>query len=231
MTLEAVFLDVGDTLLRERPSRWEIYAAAARKRGADVDGARMRVLMGEAHRSLPRDLDGAFRYTDPWFEAFIARIFGGELGLPPAVVAEATTELFARFEDPSTFEVYPGLDALLHALRGCGLTVGVVSNWSARLPRLLAALGLADRFDFVLASALERAEKPEPALFERALERAGVAAKSALHAGDRPDLDGAATALGLRFVLVDHHGHHGDATTPRVCSLTELADHVTRLVA
>jgi putative hydrolase of the HAD superfamily len=231
MTLEAVFLDVGDTLLREEPSRYAIYARAARARGVDMDPERMHGLMVAAHRALPRVLSGAYRYSDPWFEAFIGRIFGEELGLEPAAVADVTEELFARFEDPESCHVYQGALDLLDALRARRLAVGVVSNWSARLPRLLEAVGLLSRLDFVLCSALEGVEKPEPALFERALERAGVAAGRALHAGDHPELDGAAESLGISFVLVDHRDRHPGTELPRVQSLRELQELLTRLTA
>jgi FMN phosphatase YigB (HAD superfamily) len=52
--------------------------------------------------------------------------------------------------------------------------VGLISNWSPRLPKLLADLRISERVDFVLCSAIERAEKPDAALFERALARANV---------------------------------------------------------
>jgi hypothetical protein len=45
----------------------------------------------------------------------------------------------------------------------------VISNWSARLQRVLAAVGLGDAFDPVLCSACESLEKPDPELFRLAL--------------------------------------------------------------
>ena len=83
--------------------------------------------------------------------------------------------------------------------------MGVISNWSARLSRVLAAVGLAERFDSVLCSALEGLEKPDPALFLAAVRRAGVQPGEALHAGDHPEKDGyGARNAGLEAVLVDH---------------------------
>src|SRR5207247_11299986 len=71
-------------------------------------------------------------------------------------------------------------------------------------------LGLSRRVDFVLASAIERAEKPDREMFERALARAGARPEEALHAGDdlEKDVLGARRA-GLSSVLVDHAGTHG----------------------
>lgn len=223
--LSAVFLDVGDTLLREDPPRFAIYAEEAARFGVPVDPAAMGELMRAAHHELPVVLDGAFRYSDAWFEAFIERIFCGELGLPEERLEELTQELFRRFEDAATFRLYPGAIELLDRLRVRGCTIGIISNWSARLPRVLEAMDLASRVDFVLCSALEAAEKPEAVLFTRALERAGVPPEEAVHAGDHPVKDvRAARECGLAAVLVDHRDRHADSPdTLRVRSLSELS--------
>jgi putative hydrolase of the HAD superfamily len=231
MPLRAVFLDVGNTLVRERPSRFEIYAQCARQYGLPVTTERMNQLMRAAHRELPREIAGAWRYTDRWFEAYIERIFGADLGLPRERLAELSRDLFARFSDAATFELFPGAAELCDELRARGLVVGLVSNWSPRLPRLVEQLGLAARTDFVLCSALERLEKPDEELFRRALGRAGVRADEALHAGDdlEKDFHGARHA-GLRAVLVDHARVRADEA-PRVHSLPELGQWVERLCA
>ena len=122
-------------------------------------------------------------------------------------------ELFARFADPRTFTLFPGARALLSALRARGLVVGVVSNWSERLPGILDGLGIGELLDFSVVSAIERVEKPERAIFELALRRAGVAAERALHCGDDPERDvQGAGALGILTVRVEHGGR-GDAAT------------------
>lgn len=228
--LAAVFLDVGGTLLRERAARWEIYAGVAAEHGLAVPAERMRELMVCAHRELPLVLGGAYRYSDPWFRAFIARIFGEELGLDAPRLADATEELFHRFEDARTFRLFPGALELLDELRSRGLFLGVISNWSARLPRVLEAVGLAERIDLVLCSALERSEKPAPEMFQRALARAGVAPAQALHAGDHARKDAAgAAAVGIEPVLVDHERRLGPGDAPGVAvvrSLPELRSYI-----
>jgi len=226
--LRAVFLDVGNTLLHEQPSRFAIYAEVARAHGLDVDADGMHARMSGAHRSLPLRVDGHFRYSDRWFEAFIAEVFG-DCGWTARELRAVTEELFDRFESASTFRLFPGAIELLRDVRARGIRVGAISNWSARLPRVLAALGLDQAFDFVLCSAIEEVEKPDPRIFERALRRADVEPSEALHAGDRPDLDvQAARAVGIRAVLVDHGAESGRTSDPaqaseRVSDLFALA--------
>lgn len=202
--LRAVFLDAGGTLLHEDPPRHAIYAEAARRRGLAVDDARMKAAMWRAHERLPRELGPHFRYSRGWFEAFIEDVFVAQLGLAPSALADVRRELFARFEDAATFRLFPGAAASIAALRAAGLKVGVVSNWSEALPGVLAGLGLARELDFLLVSAVERCEKPEPAIFRRALELAGANPDEAAHVGDDLERDvRGAQALGILTVWVD----------------------------
>ena len=199
MSLRALLLDVGNTLLTEQPSRFELYARTARARGVDIDEPAMNALMRRAHHELPREVNGAWRYTDPWFELYIERIFHDELRVPRAELPSLAHELFGHFSRPETFVLFPGVDALLERARALGLGVGIVSNWSPRLPGLLERLGLAARVDFIVCSAIERMEKPDRAIFEHALSLAGVAPSEALHAGDRRTRLGWATAPEASF--------------------------------
>lgn len=202
MRVRIVFLDVGDTLLRERGSRPGLYAACARAHGLDVDEARMRAAMVDAHRALPLVVDGSYRYGDAWFRRFIERVFCAGFGLPRAGLPAVQDELFATFEDPATFELAPGARELVAALHAARIRTGIVSNWSARLPRLIDRFGWSTCFDPLVCSALVGIEKPDPRIFTLALARAGVDAAAALHAGDHATKDGAAASVGIHTVLV-----------------------------
>jgi putative hydrolase of the HAD superfamily len=237
MPLRAVFIDAGNTLLYEKPSRFEIYALAARRRGLDLSAERMTELMRKAHRELPREIDGAFRYSEGWFSSYIERIFHDGLDLSRSELSSVRDELFAQFSDPRTFQLFPGGLELLDALRVRGLGVGIISNWSQRLPGILDGLGISERVDFVLASAIERVEKPAPEIFARACLRAGVEPRQAIHVGDDVDKDvRGARAAGLLAVRIDHAGGPrggiaNDPATgaPLVGSLWELSDWIAQV--
>lgn len=232
MALKGVFIDAGNTLLDEMPSRAALYAEAAGRAGLRVAPQEMARLMDAAHEELPREIGRAFRYSDEWFEAYMRRIFQHELGLSEARLRPLQDELFARFSDPASFRLYPGAHELLEGLSELGLRVGVLSNWGPRLPLLLEGLGVAERIDFVLVSCLERCEKPEREIFERALRRAELAPGEALHAGDHLERDVAgARRAGIEGVLVDHAGKHAQSAVPAVRSLTELLELVRERAA
>jgi len=198
--VRALFLDAHHTLFREVPPRAEIYAEVARRHGIERRPEALDRAMRAAHDALPREIDGAFRYTRPWFDRFIDESFAHlDAVASPALRAD----LHARFASPSTYALYPDVVPTLEALRGRLAVIGVISNWAPALPELLHALGLARFLDFVLVSSRERCEKPERALFERALARAGVGPEEALHVGDHPENDWmGARAAGLQARLL-----------------------------
>lgn len=199
----ALLLDFCGTLAIERRSRGAIYAEAAALAGIDVSPERMTQCMGEAHGRLPVEIGGAFRYSRPWFEAFIEDVLIMQLGAARGNLAKVQGQLFARFTDAQTFRVFPGTRALIERARKRGLAVGVVSNWSDSLEELLGNLELGP-FDAILSSAVERSEKPDSRIFELALERLGVSAAECVHVGDSAanDIAGAAR-LGIEAILVD----------------------------
>ena len=104
--------------------------------------------------------------------------------------------------------------ALLEALRKRDLKLGLVSNafdppWI--LHRDLERMGLAERLDFAVFSSEVGRRKPDPAIFETALEALGVEAGEAMFVGDRlyEDVRGAGelgmtTVQALWFRADDH---------------------------
>ena len=97
------------------------------------------------------------------------------------------------------FEPLPGaVDAVLE-LERLGLRLAVVSNWDVALREHLEELALADHFATVVTSAEAGAPKPEPRIFELALERLRVRPERALHVGDSPADEEGARAAGMAF--------------------------------
>ena len=104
------------------------------------------------------------------------------------------------------------------------------SNTTLEIAFAIDEKRIASHVDVLMCSALERCEKPGAEIFRRALERAGVRPDQALHAGDHPLKDvAAARRVGMRSVLVEHGARRDRGWTPRVGSLTELAELVEAL--
>lgn len=204
--IRAIFLDAGGTLFTERRPRAVTYAVVARANGSKVDDAAMAEALAATHAEMPASLEGCYRYSLDWFRVFNARALAA-VGVGERRMSKAQDELVRRFHDPRTYRVFPEVVETLAALNARGVLLGVVSNWTEHLPELCRSLGLAEHVRFVLASAELRAQKPDRAIFERALFRAGVPAEETLHVGDQAELDvcGALEA-GLRAAWLDRAG-------------------------
>jgi putative hydrolase of the HAD superfamily len=116
------------------------------------------------------------------------------------------------------FRPYSDSAPALAELRGLGLALVCVSNWDCSLPAVLERCGLGEGLDAVITSAGAGARKPDPAIFDAALEAGGCTAAQALHVGDTAEEDVAgAEAAGIRTLLLDRSGG-GD-----IASLAEIA--------
>ncbi|CAN5361585.1 hypothetical protein BH24CHL10_BH24CHL10_04260 [soil metagenome] len=227
--LRAVFLDIGDTVMRPNPSWEHVYAMAFGEFGFDVD-------MDDLHAALRRAYHhggwGMHEGFDPTEETSFQRTVEidaaaiAELGLQPMPEAfyRRLNELFMV---TSHWHIYPDAYPALTALKQRGLVVGAVSNWVWNLPELLHALDLVSHFDFIAASARIGFEKPHARIFQWALEQADVAPESVVHVGDHVDADvEGARAVGIEGVLIDRAGRYRAEEVPEgvpvITSLDEL---------
>ena len=108
-------------------------------------------------------------------------------------------EFTPSYVDAMRFEPTPGALQSLQRLRRCGLELAVVANFDLTLGDRLEEFGLAFAFSAVVTPAEAGAAKPDPRIFELALERLGVTPKRALHIGDGAVDEEGAAAAGMNF--------------------------------
>jgi len=91
----------------------------------------------------------------------------------------------------------------LARLKSAGLLLGVVSNSEGRVAQALEVAELRQYFDVVIDSGLIGIEKPDPRIFQAALQALGVRPDEALYVGDLYDVDVVgARAAGIEAVLL-----------------------------
>ena len=105
----------------------------------------------------------------------------------------------ADFVGALEFEPLPGAVEAVEELVAMGLRLGVVSNWDVALTGYLEELGLREHFAAIVTSAEAGAPKPDPRIFELALERLGTAPERTLHVGDAEADELGARAAGMHF--------------------------------
>jgi len=205
--------DVGETLVGPHESYGAVYHRVLADLGYRFESARLergiRATAAEMSGLVPpgEDRFGHFAGGElEYWRRFVAGVLRRTAGrdIEAALLDRALDALGEAFGRTAAWRVYDDVVPALDALRRAGVRLGIVSNWDSRLPRLLERLGLADYFETVGVSHLERVEKPDPRLFHRVLDRLGVAARDALHVGNLAELDVAgARAAGIDGVLID----------------------------
>jgi putative hydrolase of the HAD superfamily len=230
--VRAVFFDAGYTLLCMEPDQETLFLQTCRLLDVAIDRNALEAGVRRANAMLgPRPaptLPMPFSQdaVDNFWIAYNRELLS-ECAVRPADV-ERAEDVYRAFTAALGWRVYDEVKPLLAELRGRGIALAVISNWTGDLDDVLARVGLRDEFDFVLDSARVGMEKPHPEIFRHALDVAGCTADAALHVGDSPehDVDGA-LASGLRAVLLDRHDRHATFDrAPRVRSLDELAAHI-----
>eukprot|EP00884_Botryococcus_braunii_P022091 jgi/Botrbrau1/8566/Bobra.0359s0030.1 len=110
---------------------------------------------------------------------------------------DAFEDIYNYFADHKAWRLTtPDCIPALQRLRHEGVKLAVVSNFDTRLRKILEGLEVLDLFDACIVSAEVGAEKPNPVIFEAALQQLGVSPEEAVHVGDdrRNDVSGARAA-------------------------------------
>ena len=203
--IRAVVFDLYDTLIyRTDDVIQEMRRATAQRAAVDSDAWAALWEGTVVERMLGRlgSLDDEIR-TMLW-----------KLGVDPApdVLADVVEMQIAGWSSAVT--IYPDTLPLLAALRQRDLKLGLLSNCSADAGATVARIGLAARFDAVVLSCEVGLMKPDPAIYEHACARLGVAPTESMFVADGAfgELD-AAKALGMLAVKVEQPNQSGDFGT------------------
>ena len=210
-----VFFDAGGTLIEPRGSVGAIYQRIAARHGLSADAAALQQNFKQFFPQQPPlafplglPADELSRRERAWWRSLVANVFGATSHHP--AFDEFFAEVYEYFARAEAWQVFDDVEPALQGLRARGVRLAVVSNFDARLEKILAATGLAQYFDAVYCSTRCGAAKPDARIFEWALRAEGIAASEAWHVGDavREDVEGA-RAVGMKAWLIDRDGASG----------------------
>lgn len=225
MPIDTVFLDAGGVLVFPN---WVRVAETLRQHGLITTGEALSAVEWHAKHEVDTRARGQLDVIRGWlvFEKVFDR--AGIVG--PATIAAALADLQGYHAAAGLWEyVPPDVIPSLQRMRAAGRKLVVVSNANGRMRAALERVGIAPHVDLVIDSHEEGVEKPDPRIFQRALERAGARPESTVHVGDlfHTDVVGA-RAAGLRAVLLDMADLYRDHDCERVRSLADLAGLLER---
>lgn len=225
--VQAVFFDVGDTLIHTCPSVAEAFARVAARRGHNLALCEIEAHMPAINAYYEAEYlrDGDFWCSHEgsvgiWLAQY--RYLCELTGIGHDAEGMAS-EVHRVYSCADGWKAFGDVKECLRALKGQGCALGVVSNWDVGLEGLLRELRLLPYFDTVVSSAAVGYRKPNPVIFDLACEELGVSAHEVVHVGDRPDADGdGAFQAGIRPVIIDRRGSWGDCVYERIETLEKL---------
>ena len=221
--IDAIVFDAGGTLFDMRPSREEIFADVLCANGFDVNQNALAAAIRRANRLLDKefaDLEGG---DDSSFWMKFDDLVLDEIGHRDDH-SKIATELSAAFQkivpEVGSWVDFPEAKSVLHLLRGRELKLGVVSNATDLVRRVLDNLDLTRDFDFIIVSSEVGINKPSPRIFQLAAEKARTSPNRMIYVGDKlsTDVVGASKA-GMNAILVDRANVYPDADCLRIKDL------------
>jgi putative hydrolase of the HAD superfamily len=227
--VKVIFFDAVGTLIETREGVGEIYSRVASEFGFEADP---RILQKNFAHSFQSQPPLAFPSGTPeavlielekgWWRNLVKAVFDDPGSFPR--FDEFFDEIFERFRGREFWRVYDDVTLALTDLKRRGLKLGVISNFDSRLYDVLRACGLDHFFDSVHISTRVGKAKPNPAIFQAALNHHAVVARQAWHVGDslREDVEGA-IAAGVNAVLLDRGNRFAEnAPATRITSLEQI---------
>ncbi len=202
---------------------FDFASAAARCRGdLGPDGERLTALWRDKQLQYTwlRAIQG--RHADFWQVTGDALDYALDtLGIVDHPLRERLMSLYLSL-DP-----FPEVPAMLAELKAAGITTVILSNGS---PRMLEALvdhaGLADRLDHVLSVEEVGVFKPDPRVYQLAVERLGMPPEAISFQSSNAWDAYAASAFGMQVVWCNRYGQRPErlpgAPDREVRSLAEL---------
>ena len=227
--LDAVFFDAGNTFLSMDFDR---VAAAAADLGFGFSGSELERAEAAARPTISAALaEGRSTEGGAAFGLYLEEMLRY---LPSSrrdgvELASVTSSLADRLFSPGRNDLLwnrrlPGRREALERIRALGYRMAVVSNSDGTMRRTVSRIGLAHLFDGLIDSTVVGFEKPDPRIFEVALETIGARPERTVHVGDlhAADVVGA-RAAGVHAVLLDPWADWPDVDCFKVADLTELA--------
>jgi putative hydrolase of the HAD superfamily len=225
--IEAVLIDVGGVLLLPDHDR---MAAAFARAGVHIDRERL----DRAHYAGVAALDD-FAEGDREIWVRYNRAYARACNTPDDALEEAVEHLLSEFATGAVWTrvVHRSVQALAD-LASLGARLAIVSNADGDTEQRLRDCGICQvgpgpgvEMGAILDSTVVGVAKPDPRIFELALEAIDVPPERAVHIGDTPgaDVDGP-RAAGVHAVLVDPYDFHPHLDVERVTSLLDVVDLV-----
>ena len=203
----AIVFDVGGTLIYPARPVGETYAHFARGHGVKLNAEAtmsafrqaLKTLAPRPKGSIPTDGDDR-----AWWKEVVRGSIADRAFLESKQFETFFEDVYLYFAKPEAWELFPEVMEVFEALRDHPVDLVALSNWDARLHRVLDGLGIGEILSQRFISTELGWEKPDPAIYHHVAELLHLPPEALLSVGDDPanDVEGARKA-GWEAVLIE----------------------------
>jgi putative hydrolase of the HAD superfamily len=125
---------------------------------------------------------------------------------------------------------FDGVHETLETLKQASCGLGIISNWDHTARDILNSAELSEYFDHIITSYEVNCKKPDPEIFQIALDRAGVSAAECIYVGDNYYDDAVGSrAVGMQALIVNRFGRLGIEEIedcPVIQHISQVAEYI-----
>jgi putative hydrolase of the HAD superfamily len=208
---KAIFFDGVGTLIYLPKSVGFHYSLVGRRVGLMLDPAALDAAFAVSWKQMPdRSAIPGPRDDDDrgWWRDLVDRVLDQVAPGTKELDRDAFFEVaYSHFAEAGVWALYPEVIEVLEVLRP-RFQLSIISNFDGRLRMILEQLGISKFFAHVFLSSEIGADKPDVAIYDRALKLSGTTPNEALHVGDDPvrDWKGAESA-GMSVFRLERPGN------------------------
>jgi len=224
MKYDAVLLDAADTLFTTRGSVGDIYHSVACRYGSSASPAEIQdAFVRQFRHAGPLTTDN----EKAWWKGVVHRVFS-DVGMIDRF-EEFFDEVYDQFRDSRGWRLFPETRQVLEELTHHKLKIGAISNFDSRLYSVMKDLDILSFFHAITISSETGFAKPQPEIFQAAIQALGTAPGRILFAGDSLMDDFlAGQDAGLDAFLLDRSGRYAEMrSVRRIQTLRDLLPMLT----
>jgi len=228
--IKAVFFDWFSTLAHYDPPREQLQAQVLKELGFNVSQPVMQRALVLADKTLYAELaEVSMRNRTPEerMQVYLhhQQSILNNAGIDSSIeLAEKTMRRARELNVSPRFALFDDVIPTVKLLKERQFIIGLLTNIHRGINDICKELGLEPFMDFIVSSGEAGADKPDPAIFRFALERANVDPAETVHVGDQylQDVIGARN-VGITPVFIDRFDVSSEVTDcARIRDLTEL---------
>ncbi len=232
--IKAVFFDWFNTLARFDPPREELHSQVFHEFGIEVSPKELLPGLLVADKNwFEENARAKVEKRSPEEQAELGIRYEKDVLTEAGVSApkETLIKVLKRLNQAYkgiTFVLFDDVLSTLKTLKEQRFILGLLTNLNKDITSICHHLGVEPYLDFVVTSQEAGADKPEPAIFLAALDRAKVDASEAVHVGDQYKLDAVgARRVGITPILIDRYDLYPEVIDcPRIHSLSEVTEYL-----